>query len=372
MKSTLVTIKALVVGAVTTGLAISANAQLTPNYTFNGNGDWSLSGDGLASDPSGNLQAIVPTGSTVQAAFLYSAQFFTFAAPDITLGGTEYSGNAWTQLPVNTNGFLDAYRANVTTQIQAAVGSGSTSPFNFSLVQNGPNSSSANTDGEVLAIVFSNPSDPVRSIALLDGTLSPSGATTVIHYAAPLTGVGTPGFSEEMSLGDSFSYQDNSAQYSVVDVNGRRLTTSAGGSDDGQEENGGLITVGGIGDSTANPSDPFLVGGTTGDVEPPSSDEFNVPNPADTTDYDDELYDLGQGNGVSSNPFVSNGDTSTTITTDNPSDDDNIFFLGLNATVANASVTNGSVPDAANTAALLAVAAGALCFAARRKRSLAS
>jgi hypothetical protein len=372
MKSTLA-IKALVVGAITTGLALSANAQLTPNYTFNGNGDWSLSGDGLATDASGNLQAIVPVGSTVQAAFLYSAQYnvtSTVVLPSVTLAGTTYSGSAWTQLPVNTNGFLDAFRTDVTSQIQAAVGGGSASAFNFSLVQNSP-STSDNTDGEVLAIVFSNPADPVRSIALLDGTLSPSGATTVIHYASPLTGVGTSGFSEEMSLGDSFSYQGNSAQYSVVNVNGRRLTTSSGGSDDGQEQDGGLITVGGIGDSTANPSDPFLVGGTTGDVEPPVADEFNPPNPADTTHYDDELYDLGQGNGVSSDPFVANGDTSTTITTNNPSDDDNIFFLGLNATVANATVSNG-VPDATSTAALLAVAAGALCFAARRKRSFAS
>jgi hypothetical protein len=370
MKSKLVTIKALVVGAVTTGLALTANAQLTPNYSFNGNGDWSISGSDATT---GNLQAIVPVGSTVQAAFLYSAQYdFSagFPTPNITLAGQNYTGNAWTQLPVNTNGFLDAYRANVTSQIQSIVGGGSASTFNLSLTESG-NSSDGNTDGEVLAIVFSNPSDPVRSIALLDGTLSPAGATTVIHYAAPLTGVGTSGFSEEMSLGDSFSFQDDSAQYSTVNVDGRRLTTSAGGSDDGHEANGGLITVGGIGDSTANPSDPFLVGGTTGDVEPPPGDEFNVPNPADTTRADDELYDLGQGNGVDSNPFVSNGDTSTTITTDNPSDDDNIFFLGINATVAGATVSNG-VPDATNTAALLALAAGALCFAARRKRSLAS
>ena len=57
-----------------------------------------------------------------------------------------------------------------------------------------------------------------------------------------------------------------------VQVNGRRLTTSAGGQDDGASANGALITVGGIGDSTANPSDP--------DALPTSARD------------DDERYDL--------------------------------------------------------------------------------
>ena len=67
-----------------------------------------------------------------------------------------------------------------------------------------------------------------------------------------------------------------------------------------------------------------------------------------------------------STPFVSNGDTSTTITTVNPSDNDNIFFLGLNITAV-ATVSNG-VPDTASTAALMALGLGALGYASLRKR----
>jgi hypothetical protein len=151
-----------------------------------------------------------------------------------------------------------------------------------------------------------------------------------------------------MSLGIGFSYQVSSPQYSTVDVNGRRLTTSAGGSDDGVATNGGLITVGGIGDSPANPANPYFVGGSTGD----------------TTRYDDELYDLGQGNSVNPSPFVANGDLSTTIVTSNTSRDDNIFFLGLNVT-AQAQVNQ--VPDATGTSVLLLLALSALGFATKRR-----
>jgi hypothetical protein len=116
-----------------------------------------------------------------------------------------------------------------------------------------------------------------------------------------------------MSLGIGYSYQsEGSQQYSIVDVNGRRLTTSAGGEDDGISADGGLITVGGIGDNPANPVDPYAT----------------PTNPRS----DDELYNLAVGNGTNAAPFLSNGMTSFQVNTLNPSGDDNIFFLGLNVT----------------------------------------
>ena len=319
----------------------------------------SLDGIGSNNTPVGNVLAQVPVGSTVVQAFLFSAVYTgTSPVPDVTLGGTEYSGAAWTTLPVNPGDpGLDAFVANVTTQMQAAIGSGSASPFSFSVTENVNNSG---TDGEVLAIVYSNPSLPTSTVAFLDGTLPTTGATTTINYSSPLTGVGTPGFSEVMSIGDGFSYQDNgSQQYSTISVNGRLLTSAAGGDDDdvgggadGSGYNGDLITVGGIGDSTTNPVDPAAT--------------------PTTNRSDDELYDLGQGNGVNSAPFVSNGDTTTVITTDNPSNNDNIFFMGLDVT-ASAGVDappppppNGSAPDAASTCILFAISLAALLGVSRR------
>jgi hypothetical protein len=338
--------KALLVGAITAALGTAAHAQLlTTSYQVNGFVDWSLSAVGSNDIAVGNLKAIVPTGSTVVKAFLYSSQYSSFPTPVVTLDGTTYSGAAWTPLGINpSNSYLEAWRADVTSQMQTAIGGGNASPFLFS-VNEGANNDI--TDGEVLAIVFSNPTliTTTHTIAFLDGTSSSTGNTTTITYASPLTGVGA-GFSEQMSLGIGFSA--GGGQYSTVDVNGRRLTTSAGGYDDGGPFDGGLITVGGNGvtiDSTANP-DPILVGGDTRN--------------------DDELYDLGQGNSVNSSPFVANGDLSTTINTVNPSNDDNIFFLGLNVT-AEAQVTNG-VPDATGTAVLLLLALGALGLATKCRR----
>jgi hypothetical protein len=106
-----------------------------------------------------------------------------------------------------------------------------------------------------------------------------------------------------MSLGISFSCQKYQPQnqYSTVDINGQRLTSSAGGSDDGYEENGGLITAGGIGDSTENPLDPYSHGsGST---------------------YDDELYDIAS--------FLHAGDSLITVDILPGSGAENMFFMGL-------------------------------------------
>ncbi len=80
--------------------------------------------------------------------------------------------------------------------------------------------------------------------------------------------------------------------------------------------NGGLLTVGGFGDSNANP--------------PPNASAATLGSRTD-----DELYDL--------RPFVDDGDTTITVVTRNPSDDDNIFFAALNLRGATALVGEGIV-----------------------------
>ena len=103
--------------------------------------------------------------------------------------------------------------------------------------------------------------------------------------------------------------------FSLVDVNDDRLTSCAGNYDDGIGENGALITVGGVGDDTANPADPLQ--------QPGDGQEERVD--------DDELYDIAS--------FTDQGDTELTITTSNPSQDDNLFLavvqIAAQTTVAN-------------------------------------
>jgi hypothetical protein len=105
-----------------------------------------------------------------------------------------------------------------------------------------------------------------------------------------------------MSLAISFGAQPNGGgQVSLVDVNGQRLTSSAGGEDDGTTANGALITVGGLGDDPANPANP-----NAGPTNPRS---------------DDELYTL--------DPLLAAGVTNISVFSRNPSNDDNIFFAGF-------------------------------------------
>lgn len=280
--------------------------------TFTGRGGYSADG---TSGPAGQLSAAVPPGSTVEQAYLYA--YIQSANPTASEGTITFDG-----LPVST-AKLDDYattlsssRADVTPQVAAKVGTGS-GLTDFSAPTSLP------VDGLALVVIYSNPALPARTIAVFDGAAQTLGDTATFTFAAPLDR-SDPGFSARMSLGIGFSFQQGSGhmcgpgspvskQHSVVDVNGIRLTSCAGGDDDAGTF-GSLITVGGVGDSTDNPADPF---------QTPADG-----NPARVTD--DELYDL--------EPFLSQGDTSLTVTTSQPSNDD-ILFLSVVQVDALASVT---------------------------------
>src|ERR1700685_2037875 len=157
---------ALAVSAILAAVTTTAHAQLNVFYQFNGTGNWSISGVGSNNTPVGTLLADVPTGSTVQAAYLFSSQYggapFT---PDISLGASEYTGSAWTYQGINNN-YEDSYVANVTAQMKTAIGGGSATPYQFVVNENVGNGS---TDGEALVVVYSNPASPTATIALLGG-----------------------------------------------------------------------------------------------------------------------------------------------------------------------------------------------------------
>ena len=338
------------------GCAITpaALASLTSAYQFNGKGNWSIDAVGSNNTPVGILEAAVPTGSTVVKAFLYQSKW-TFSdggrpASDISLDGTVYPAAAWTSLGVNetanANFSLQAYRTDVTTQVASKVGGGSGARFQFQVDRESDN---PNTDGEILVVVYSNPAEVERTIGILDGFSASQGDSTTINFSSPLADVGKPGFEALISLGIGFSAQGNS-QFSLVDGNGRRLTSSAGGQDDGDSINGALITAGGLDDNPANPD----------------------PNVAPSGPFtDDELYDLAQGNVVDPTPFLSNGLNSYKFDTLNPSNDDNIFFLGINIT-ARAGINEPPpppvVPETSTVVSGLAVAGLAgLAWHRRRK-----
>jgi hypothetical protein len=300
--------------------SVSADLQLlkplpTDPATFVGRGGYSA--DGLGQNGTGGtVQAEVPAGSTVVQAYLY-ASYFT-DAPTLADLSLDFDGTVvvLSQLPNETILGLSAARADVTTQVATKVGGGG------GITDFAVNTDPAPMDGVALVVLFSNPTLPITTIAVLDGGAAQAGDTATFTFAAPLDKT-VAGFSAIMSLGIGFSFQSGLAghlcggnQFSTVDVNGSRLASCAGNFDDGYGANGGLITVGGVGDSTANPTDPNATTSPDGD--------------------DDELYDLA--------PLLIQGAPGVTIATANPSFDD-IVFVAVIAITAEARVTTEICTD---------------------------
>ncbi|MEJ8572449.1 hypothetical protein [Microbaculum marinum] len=159
-------------------------------------------------------------------------------------------------------------------------------------------------DGEILVVVFANDRLPEKqTVALMFGGQQLAGDRFEITLKSPIDKTDKDSVAH-MGLGISFSCQyppscaSSGQQYTIVDVNSQRLTTAAGGEDDGASANGALITVGGIGDNFKNPADPFAT-------------------PTDPRD-DDEMYNL--------KPFLGRKTKTIYVDTVNPSDDDNMFF----------------------------------------------
>jgi hypothetical protein len=304
---------AALVAAVTMVFAAAANASLTVNFVFNGHGGYSA--DGLGQNGTGGtVQAEVPAGSTVQKAFLYGTYFTN--APSLAERTIDFDGTLVETTQIGTVSFLSTTRADVTAQVAAKVGGGG-GITDFAI-----NSDVGALDGVALVVIFSNAALPENTIAVLDGGASQAGDTATFVLAAPLDKT-VPGFQATMSLGSGFSYQGfpghvcGGGQFSTVEVNSQLLSNCAGSFDDGEGNNGALITVGGVGDLTDNPTPP------------------NAPL------LDDELYNL--------DPFLNQGDGFIEIKTSNPSADDNLFLavisISAKATVTNEDCNNGIDDD---------------------------
>jgi len=327
------------------GLALPGSGfagPLQPNATFTGGVAFSadaVRGDiGTDTCPAPGLCLRVDTTAanilpspntdnvTIKAAYLYNVTFAGNSplSTQATLGGTLVTLSL---LPGTdpTPATLQTYRADVTSLVAALVnGAAKTTQIPVTALTTNPGS-----DGLALVVVFSSAGlDPSQSVAILDGgQAGPAVQTTAFGLANPLD-KNIPNFNAVLSLGIQFSDQEalghacgqdpnpQFAQFSTVTVNGTRLSSCAGNFDDGALLNGALITVGGVGDSTANPSDPFCQAGDT----------------CSTTD--DELYGI-EG-------FLKQGDTQVRIATANPSNDDSIFLAVLQLTAAISGVCTGA------------------------------
>jgi len=321
---------------ITVGLCLNiapASAGLIPQNVIS-NAALSIDGFGSTTN-SGFIQANIPTGSTIQRAYLYAASVWSNPVHGVTFHGNTLSLGSATILGPNQNPATTA-RWDVTSIIASSFTGGLQ---DFSILENGDN------DGAVLVVAYSNPSTQGFTSVILDGELSTGGDTSQFDFASPYTGGDFL-----VSLASSYSRQP-SGQATEIDVttnstNNRRLTSSAGGQDDGEGADGGLITVGGIGDSPTNPG--------------PLDDPFDGPR------IDDEYYNLALGNSANSAPFISPGDTFLRLKTVNPSNDDNVFGMFI---TSGFKITATPVPEPSMTLGIFGIGAIGALISRRGKKS---
>lgn len=295
-------------------------ASLLPVVTEVGKISWSIDGLGVYPDTAGIIQVEKPAGSTVRSAYMAAATTgfsgYQLQPGDIKIDGADV---LWTKEIANSISSYN-YWADVTSLVKAKIDTAPAGRVDFTITE----TPAHETDGEMLVVIFDDPAQKTdNTIILMFGAQDTTGDNFNIFLAKPID-LNDPNLALDFSLASSYSYQEGlTGQYSIVDVNGIRMTSSAGGDDDGTGErsNGELFTVGGLDDSTDNPADPNAL--------------------PDYRRYDDELYTLL--------PFVSNGDTSILVHTLNPSNDDNLLFAGLFLTVVASIQDFGDAPNSYHT-----------------------
>ena len=161
----------------------------------------------------------------------------------------------WDQAIPNVVGGWNAL-ADVTVHLQQKIDSALPGTIIVEIAEQ----SSEFVDGVILAVVFELVDKTVdNDVSLFFGAHGASANGFTIAMAKPVpSDITTARF--EMGVGISFSMQTSTetGQYTVIDVNGRRLTTAAGGPDDGSPMAGALVSVGGITDNPANPANATM------------------------------------------------------------------------------------------------------------------
>jgi hypothetical protein len=261
---------------------------------FSATGNYTISADGAGNNSSSNysIQVNKPNASaTVFKAYLFCAPVWYQTGNCTSLNG----------IPITWDGSANAawgccnYYDDVTSIVAPIIDPAPAGILSISIYE------CNYIDGYGLLVIFADASAQEKTIVIMFGGLSTTGDNFSLTLGTPID-PNAPGALLDMGLGISFSYQggyQSNPQYSIININGARLTTSAGGEDDGASHDGALMTVGGIGDINTNPADPY-----------------HITNPG--IRYDDELYSLL--------PLITNTTSNILINTLNPSNNDNVFL----------------------------------------------
>lgn len=304
-------------------LSQSASSRpLSPTAIETGLITVSIDGVGSNNANGATIQVDKPAGATVRAAYYMGTANYgstlrtnvtlSNGASSLTIAPGDYDAKARNPSGGNTteNGF-----ENVTAFVKPIVDAAPAGLIDFTVAEASPSA----FEGNALIVVFDDPAvSTVGTFVLAFGSQQTTGDSFAITLGSPFDATSQ---SIQMSLGITFGFQTTSTrnQFSEIDVNGARLTSAAGGQDDcdvftppnGCAINAALVTVGGIGDDAASPTDPNA-----------------GPNATDGARSDDELYTL--------DGLIADGTTNIKVDTRNPSNNDNIFFAAfvINGTAA--------------------------------------
>lgn len=256
--------------------------------------------DGLGTlDGTGNLQVDKPsTGAKVVGAYLTITQWnkLTTAPTDFSLNSQTVT---FTHDALGAGGSGKNFLADVTSLVKTTIDAAGAGTLNLAVNEGTDNN---NIEGSSLLVIFDDPDSVWGSVIFMFG----SSDTTGDSFEASFPALGSDELAGHwLSLAIGFGYQRTGlAQSSTVtittsaELSPQTLSQVAGGYDDGDNGDGALITVGGIGDSIEN--------------NPGTSTTFVSANRTD-----DELYGLED--------YLAAGDTSITVKSINPSNNDDIY-----------------------------------------------
>lgn len=235
-------------------------AVLTPqlalagfNFEYQEFGRYTLSVDGGGNQTVDNYNITInkPAGATVRKAYALVAN--VPGRPDPGTGALTFTIGASVITPSLDNvdssssnaSIMTARWDDVTADLSAALNAAAAGPVTVNIKENAP--SPRDWDGATLFVVWDDPNANRTLIAFKLGSELTGENIDLVINTAPINTT-NPLFQAELGVGISFSTATG-AQVSNVDFEGTRLTTVAGGFEDGALANGALFTIGGEGDT---------------------------------------------------------------------------------------------------------------------------
>jgi hypothetical protein len=267
---------------------------------FTATGSLTISVNGIGTELSfGTIEVDKPARVVVRKVFLAVAASGAFSHR-IEDGEIRIDGHhiAWDRTATNAVGSWNAV-ADVTRLVKGEIDAAPAGRVPVDVWED----NSDLIDGVILAVVFDDPdASPDNDVALYFGAQSAKQDSFKVNLSRPVPADLTS-MRYELGVGISFSQQTSGGtdQYTIIQVNGDRVTTAAGGPDDGSPAPGALLSIGGLDDSPANPIDAYAV--------------------PENLASDDEFYDL--------RPFLTPADTSILIHTATQSNEENLFFASF-------------------------------------------